>query len=420
MWTDLIVRDSVDMRTANLMLTLLRAPSQLGPLLEAALGPFCANTDATFGALLALSDTELMAAAVCEQGICRTTDPALLEPLLTQGIAGYAVARGTPLLLRDIGADPRWGPPSLDSSLPTDGAALAVPLGHPADAVLVLVAPYAGAFDGDAGVWAIQSLDLLRQPLEGALTLEHALSALDRLGARDSLRRDLSAMALHDMRNPLQNIQLAFKAINRLAGHSGDDACAGQVNDMIRMGQHSAAQLASLSKTLLDVARLEDQQVSLALQQAPIEPVVTSALAATGVLLEATGCHAEAVLAPNLPDVPHDPALIERVIANLIDNAIKHTPAGGLIEVSATPFATGVCVRVADSGPGIPPELREEIFSKYFQIRPQNGARLDGVGLGLAFCRLAVTAHGGEIWAENGEERGAVFAFTLPGPHDDA
>lgn len=419
LWSEVNVRESVDARTAELMLALLNAPSGLGPLLEVALGPLCAGAGASFGALLALSDDALVGAAVCDGYISRSTDPALLEPLLTQGIAGYAVARSGPLLLRDIGADPRWGPPSLEAALPAGGAALALPLGEPCDAVLVLVAPDAGAFDMETVEWVGQSLELLRQPLDGALTLEHALAALDRLDARDALRRDLSAMALHDMRSPLQNIQLAFKAITRLSGQTGDEAHAAQVGDLIRMGQHSAAQLTSLSKTLLDVARLEDQQLNLVLQQSPLEPVISGALAATGALLEATGCRAEAELAEALPTVPHDPALIERVIANLMDNAIKHTPPGGLIRVSATPFANGVCIRVADSGPGIPPELREEIFSKYFQIRPQNGVRLDGVGLGLAFCRLAVTAHGGEIWAENGTEQGAVFAFTLPSPRDD-
>jgi len=419
-WTEPNVREAVDQRMARLMLALLQSPAQLGPMLEAALPPLCAGAGADFGALLALSDGELLAAATCEAGHAQSVDPTLVELLLTQGIAGYAAARHAPVLLRDIGSDPRWGPPSLDPSLPAAGAALAVPVGEPCEAVLVLVAPYSEAFENGEGEWAVQALELLRQPLDNALTFEHTLTALNRLDERDTLRRDLSAMALHDMRNPLQNIQLALEAIGRFTAQAGDEQRAGQIGKLIRMGQHSTAQLASLSKTLLDVARLEDQQVNLALQVAPIEPVVMNALTATEALLNATGCQAGAVLAPGLPDIPHDPALIERVIANLIDNAIKYTPAGGEIEVSASPFASGICVRVADSGPGIPPEMREEIFAKYFQIRPQNGARLDGVGLGLAFCRLAVTAHGGEIWAENGPVRGAVIAFTLPGARDDA
>jgi signal transduction histidine kinase len=419
MWTEL---DSTELDEANLrevMAALLRAPAGLAPLLEAAVGPIMAGAQAPFGALLAVSDGAILAAALGEDGFAEAVEPALCEPLWTQGAAGYAAARGRPLLLRDIAADPRWGPPSLDPSFPESGSALAVPLGEPAEAVLVLVAPGAEVFTVERIAWVVNALEGLRQPLSNAVLLDHTLDALNRLDARDRLRRDLGAMALHDMRSPLHNIQLALKALDRLTGASNDAEMAAQAHDLIRMGQHSAALLASLSKTLLDVSRLEDDHLTLAAQQAPLDDAIQAALAAAGALIDSSGCRVETELAPGLPAVPHDPALIERVVANLLDNAIKHTPPGGLIRVSAAPFASGVCVRVADSGPGIPPDLREEIFSKYFQIRPQNGARLDGVGLGLAFCRLAVTAHGGEIWAEDGAERGAVFAFTLPGPREE-
>ena len=400
------------------MAALLRAPQQLGPLLEAGLEALCAGAGVSDGALFALGDGAILAAVVYGDGATREIDPAALELLLTQGIAGYAVTRGSPVLLRDIGADPRWGPPALEPILPTEGAAFAVALGEPACAVLVLVSPEVDSLDDERMRWAEEALVWLEQPLQGALNLDQALRALDRMDARDTLRRDLSAMALHDMRNPLQNIQLAFRSLERLMGKTSEYALAEPSNDLIRMGMHSAAQLSGLSKTLLDVSRLEDEQLSLSLLNSPISDTVTGALGATGVLLESSGCQIETHIPPILPAIPHDPALIERVVVNLIDNAIKHTPPEGTIALSVAPYANGVCVRVADSGPGIPPELREEIFAKYFQIRPQGGARLDGVGLGLAFCRMAISAHGGEIWAENGHERGAVFAFTLPGPRD--
>jgi signal transduction histidine kinase len=414
MWTEAEQIGTRELRMTEVMAALLRAPAGLVPLLEAAVGPLMFGANATFGALFALNDSEIMAAALGENGFAEAADPVLLEPLWTQGVAGYAAARAKPILLRDIAADPRWGPPSLDAAFPSEGAALAVPLGDPAEAVLVLVAPSPEGFSMEVIDWVARALEWLREPLSSAMLLEHTLQSLNRLDARDHLRRDLSAMALHDMRSPLQNIQLAFKALDRLSGAVVNN----QTHDLIRMGQHSAAQLASLSKTLLDVARLEDDHLTLAAQQAPLDTAIAGALAVTGALIESSGCRVETDLAPGLPAIPHDPVLIERVVANLMDNAIKHTPPGGLIRVSAAPFAQGVCIRVADSGPGIPPELREEIFAKYFQIRPQSGARLDGVGLGLAFCRLAITAHGGEIWAENGAEIGAVFAFTLPGSRE--
>ncbi|HYO88891.1 MAG TPA: hypothetical protein VER79_09590, partial [Candidatus Limnocylindrales bacterium] len=100
--------------TTALMRALLAAPAHTGALLEAALGPLCSATGADFGALLTLEGDRIGAAAVYAHGNAAETDPELLELLLTQGIAGYAAARGGPVLLRDISADPRWGPPSLD------------------------------------------------------------------------------------------------------------------------------------------------------------------------------------------------------------------------------------------------------------------------------------------------------------------
>lgn len=402
----------IESTQSDLMRALLRAPAAVEPLLAAALGPLSAAVDATFGALLVLAEGALRAAVDDLPG---AADPERLTLLLTQGIAGYAVARRTPVLVRDIAADPRWGPPALDPALPTAGAALALPLADPPVAVLVLVTPDGEAFTPETVDWLEDGLSLLHGPLMTALALETTAQAFERQSTRDALRGDLGAMALHDMRSPLQNIQLAFAAIARLATRSIDEACAERVHELIRLGQHSAAHLTRLSTTLLDVVRLEGDQIALASGPATLDAAISGALQATGALFEAAGCTLTLDVAPGLPAVAHDPALIERVLINLLDNASKHTPPGGDVRLSALPFDGGLTVRVEDSGPGIPPELREEIFARYFQIRPANGMRFDGVGLGLAFCRLAILAHGGEIWAEGGADGGAVFAFTLPG-----
>ncbi len=398
-----------------LMRALLGAPAAVEPLLTAALGPLVAGVDATYGALLALEDGMLHTAVDDLHGQPAVADPARLTLLLTQGIAGYAVARRAPVLVRDIAADPRWGPPALDPALPAAGAALALPLADPPLAVLVLVAPAAETFSAKTVGWLEDGLSLLSGPLTTASGLEKTALAFERQSARDALRGDLGAMALHDMRSPLQNIQLAFAAIARLASRSDDAACAARVQELIRLGQHSAVHLTRLSTTLLDIVRLDDKQIALTAGPAPLDGAIAGALQATGALFEAAGSTLTLEVAPGVPAVAHDPVLIERVLINLLDNASKHTPPGGEVRLAVLPFDSGLTVRVEDSGPGIPPELREDIFARYFQIRPANGMRFDGVGLGLAFCRLAISAHGGEIWAEGGARGGAVFAFTLPG-----
>jgi signal transduction histidine kinase len=118
-------------------------------------------------------------------------------------------------------------------------------------------------------------------------------------------------------------------------------------------------------------------------------------------------------------DLPHlmiDPPLLRRVLINLLDNALRHTPERGRVLVQAQFVSSStVLIRVADSGPGLPPEERERVFEKFKQAK-KNQARGRGMGLGLTFCRLVIEAHGGRIWVEDHSPLpGASFAFTLIG-----
>ena len=109
-----------------------------------------------------------------------------------------------------------------------------------------------------------------------------------------------------------------------------------------------------------------------------------------------------------------DQSLLDRVLTNLIDNAVKHTPLGGLVTVAAEVLKGEMAVSVTDSGPGIPPEERERIFERFTQTTGEKRRRR-GFGLGLTFCRLTVLAHGGRIWVESGADgKGSRFVFTLP------
>jgi signal transduction histidine kinase len=113
-----------------------------------------------------------------------------------------------------------------------------------------------------------------------------------------------------------------------------------------------------------------------------------------------------------VPPVLADSGMIERVLVNLVGNALKFTPSRGEVSVSIEVAEDTVCVRVQDSGPGILPQHRQRIFDKFARVQNQDG--MGGIGLGLAFCRLAVEAHGGRIWVESTEGQGSTFAFTLP------
>jgi two-component system sensor histidine kinase KdpD len=113
----------------------------------------------------------------------------------------------------------------------------------------------------------------------------------------------------------------------------------------------------------------------------------------------------------DLPLVPFDPALIEQVLINLLENATKYTPAGSPIDVSAQGNEDDVAVEVADRGPGVAPENAERVFDKFYRVQEGEGG---GAGLGLTICRGIVSAHGGRIWVEERPGGGALFRFTLP------
>ncbi|HEX7687673.1 MAG TPA: ATP-binding protein, partial [Burkholderiaceae bacterium] len=179
--------------------------------------------------------------------------------------------------------------------------------------------------------------------------------------------------------------------------------------------REAAVRMNALVNNLLDMARLESGlesgRLALDLQWQPLEEVVGSALRGAGAL--AAGGHPVRVqLPPGLPLLRFDAVLVERVLANLLENAAKYTPAGSVVEIGAAVAGEAVEVWVADTGPGLPPGREALIFEKFERGRRESAT--PGVGLGLAICRAIVGAHGGAIRGENRPGGGARFVFTLP------
>ncbi len=160
-------------------------------------------------------------------------------------------------------------------------------------------------------------------------------------------------------------------------------------------------------KNVLDMTRLESGAITVNKEWQPLEEIVGAVLNRLG---ERLNDHPVKVsLQGNLPLIPFDSLLIEQVFMNLFDNAIKYSPRGTPLELSASESFYTVTVELADRGPGIVQGDEERIFEKFVRGRGAGG----GVGLGLAICRTIINAHGGKIWAENREGGGAVFRFTL-------
>jgi two-component system sensor histidine kinase KdpD len=178
---------------------------------------------------------------------------------------------------------------------------------------------------------------------------------------------------------------------------------------MIQIAYEESERLNRLVGNLLDMTRLEAGSIQVDKEWQPLEEVIGTT---TLRLEKALDQHPLVTTIPDdLPLVPIDSILIEQVLVNLLENAVKYTPVGSTIELSAWQDENAVIVEVADHGPGLPPGEEDHIFEKFYRARPTTTG---GVGLGLSICRAIIEAHSGRIWAINRSGGGAAFRFTLP------
>jgi PAS domain S-box-containing protein len=223
----------------------------------------------------------------------------------------------------------------------------------------------------------------------------------------DSLRDDMIAMIYHDIRSPLGNIVSSLELMNGLIPE--DET----LQTMFNIARNSTARIQRLVNSLLDINRLEaGQQI---VDQHAIDPLALIREALRDVEPSASGRHQklENKAGGVLPLIWVDVDMIHRMFINLLENAIKYTPVGGLIEIGAqTASGTAVKFWVRDNGPGISAADRDRIFDKFTRLRGNNNA--SGLGVGLAFCKLAVQGHGGQIWVESELGQGTTFWLTLP------
>jgi two-component system sensor histidine kinase KdpD len=225
------------------------------------------------------------------------------------------------------------------------------------------------------------------------------------LGEVDTLRRALVSAVSHDLRTPLATIKVSASALLE----SGEDLSPGDVKELAELVDAQADRLDRLVSNLLDMTRIQSGALELRREPVAVGDLVDEALLVLG---HADGPRSVRWRAPeDLPAVDVDPVLVRQVLANLIDNALRHSPPGKLVTVSARPAGEGkVEVAVTDQGPGVPPPERVRIFQMF--NRREAGGR---GGLGLAIAHAFLDAHGERIWVEDSKgAQGARFAFTLP------
>jgi two-component system sensor histidine kinase KdpD len=222
----------------------------------------------------------------------------------------------------------------------------------------------------------------------------------------ERLRNSLLSSVSHDLRTPLASITGAASTL--LENEARLDAATRR--DLLEALHEEADRLNRLVQNLLEMTRLEAGALVPQTAWHSVEEVVGAALGRFGKSLAERPVTTR--IPAELPLVPMDDVLIEQVLINLIDNAIKYTPPGSPIEVSAEDTGSAVVVEVGDRGPGLPPGEERLIFEKFHRTDPAPSVR--GAGLGLAICHGIVRAHGGRIWAENRPGGGVTIRFALP------
>ncbi len=225
----------------------------------------------------------------------------------------------------------------------------------------------------------------------------------------EALRRQMTADIAHELRTPLSVIQGNVEALQ--------DGVFPLTLEALEPIQAKTELLGRLVEDLRNLALAEAGQLPLDRQPTDLAGLAEGAVMAFQPAAEAKGITLELGVAPGLPAADADPQRIEQVLVNLLSNALRHTPAGGRVEIELAPEPAGrLSVRITDTGPGIPPDALPNVFERFYRVDRGRGrgAGGDGTGLGLAVARSIVEAHGGAIQVENAPGRGASFWFTLP------
>jgi signal transduction histidine kinase len=251
-----------------------------------------------------------------------------------------------------------------------------------------------------------QAFDDMAQRLETAFDRERALE----VG-----RRDLVAAVSHDLRTPLATTRAMVEALS-----DGVVTEPSEVRRYLGLIHREIQHLSRLIDDLFELSHIESGTLELTMGRVDVRRLASEALAAYEAQAHERGVLLECRVPEATPPVQADAVRLHRVLRNLVDNALRHTPPGGFVEVDAHVDDGAVVLGVSDTGPGIDPAERDRIFERFYRgerSRSRGEAPPDravGAGLGLAIARGLVEAHHGRIWTEPSAGGGAAFCFSLP------
>jgi signal transduction histidine kinase len=193
----------------------------------------------------------------------------------------------------------------------------------------------------------------------------------------------------------------------------GQTALDEDAAELVQVSKRNADRLVRLVNDILDVSKIEAGRLQLDLQKHQVAPLCAEAVAGIDGFAKKVGVGVRTSVSPGLPRVRADWDRVVQVLTNLLSNALKFSPPASEVDLVVSPREGGVLFGVRDRGPGIPPDFRDKLFTRFAQSERAKREQ-EGTGLGLAICRALVLAHGGEIWVESEPGHGASFFFTLP------
>jgi two-component system phosphate regulon sensor histidine kinase PhoR len=252
-----------------------------------------------------------------------------------------------------------------------------------------------------------QFLSVIATPLSGDSGCLVHVQDLTELRRLEMIRQDFISNISHELRTPIASVKALAETL-----HQGAVEDPSVAKDFLSKINAEADRLAQMVQELGELSRIESGEVTLLKKEIAVAEAIGHAVDRLGAQANRAGLKLQVDASANLPKVMVDEARIEQVLVNIIHNAIKFTPSGGRITISAKVKDTDILVSVSDTGVGIPPDDLPRIFERFYKAdKSRSGG---GTGLGLAIAKHIVEAHRGRIWAESVEGRGSSFNFTLP------